>query len=161
MRRAWLIAGLTIAAAGAVGAAVLIPRMQKENEARTLDGSLTITSQLVHLAVNEGAPCNGLEGYDDVQGGLDVVVKNEDSKIVATGALGTGRAVGARTSTYEPIKGLGVQTTTTYSCVFNWSVAGVPHAAFYTVEIGRRGGGTFSFDELQARGWNLMLSLTR
>lgn len=77
--------------------------------------------------------CYGVNGYDDIREGLQVVVRDAASVIVGTGALR--RQTGADAD---------------YSaCVLVWSISRVPQSDFYSIEVGRRGEIIYSYAELK------------
>lgn len=85
--------------------------------------------------------CWGKGGYDDIRGGLDVVVRDASHTILATSNLDEGAHTGN-----------GV-------CTFIFAVKGVPKATFYSIEVGHRGELTYSFDEIVALGWQVGFTL--
>ena len=86
--------------------------------------------------------CYGTGGYDDISSGLNVTIRDGSGAILATGRLGRGTADGA----YSP-------------CSFEFSVDGLPEVDFYSVEVGRRGELTYSFEELVDSFWYVFFSL--
>ena len=76
--------------------------------------------------------CTGYSGYDDITEGAGVTVYDSAGKVVATGALGTGK----------PVSG---------ACSFPVTVSGVPEGSkFYQVEISHRGKVTVSASNAKA-----------
>lgn len=86
--------------------------------------------------------CFGDGGYSDIDEGADVTVKNQDGSIIATGRLEAGR-----------ITNQGV------NCTFNFSVAGIPDATFYSVEVSHRGELRYSKAELEQQNWTVTFTL--
>lgn len=81
----------------------------------------------------EGGVCYGVNGYDDIREGLQVVVRDAASVIVGTGELR--RQTGADAD---------------YSaCVLVWAISRVPQSDFYSIEVGRRGEVVYSHEELK------------
>jgi hypothetical protein len=66
------------------------------------------------------------------------MVKNESGAIIATGSLDAGVSDAA----YP-----------TVVCHFAYTIANIPGAKFYTVEVSHRGGLTYSQDQLNGNGW--------
>jgi hypothetical protein len=92
----------------------------------------------------EGASCKAskyADGYDDLDPGASVVVKNEKDTVVASGRLGPG------------------QFTAT-GCETPFTVSKVPAASFYSVEVGHRGAQRYSRTEMDAAKWAVDLSIT-
>ncbi len=85
--------------------------------------------------------CFGLGGYDDIMSGAQITIRNESGDVVAVTELQP-----------DPL------SEATDECKFQF-VAEVPHATFYSLEMGRRGDMTFSFDELEERGWFVELGI--
>lgn len=99
----------------------------------TLRGSMTLTGDNIPTGDTD-EDCTGYSGYGDITEGAGVTVYDSTGKVVATGALGTGKPVSA-------------------SCVFPVRVPGVPEGSkFYQVEISHRGKVTVSASEAKA-GW--------
>ena len=81
--------------------------------------------------------CRGTGGYDDINSGLSVTVRDGSGGVLATGRLGDGkRPKVAR-------------------CTFGYSVGGLPEVDFYSIEIGRRGELTYSFEEMENNNWEV------
>lgn len=102
--------------------------------------TLTGTFQLLDPGSGPDANCRGDGGYSDISGGTDVVVRDGSGSVLAKGALGPGRRNGG-------------------SCTFQFTVRKIPEVDFYEVEVGRRGSLTYSFDELEARDWQVGFTL--
>lgn len=110
-----------------------------------MGGKHTVTGDVTLIGVggsSAGSICEGQNGYDDITGGAEVRVKNENGTLVATGRLEDG--------TYDGI-----------SCVFPFTVHDVPRASYYEISAGNdsRGGVHFSSDELESEHWSAHLSL--
>jgi hypothetical protein len=100
-------------------------------KAFTLRGSMTLTGDNVPSG-DTNEDCTGYSGYEDITKGAGVTVYDSAGKVVATGALGTGKPKSA-------------------GCVFPVSVAGVPEGSkFYQVEVSHRGKITVSSAEAKA-----------
>lgn len=132
---------LLIAVAGlAVGAGVvglvwgLSSGGSSTPKAFALRGELTLTGS--HTASGPTyEECTGYSGYDDIAKGASVTVYDSGGKVVAEGALGTGKPKGG-------------------ACVFPVSVPGVPGGSkFYQVEVSHRGKLTVSSAEAKAGGF--------
>jgi len=87
-----------------------------------------------------GGPCKGLGQYDGILGGTPVVVKDASGAVIATGAVDVGRVGGGSTCTFA-------------------FVAQVPKSDVYQFEVLNRPVGTYRYDDLVARGWDITLSL--
>lgn len=106
-----------------------------EAETFLVTGSITLTSANINYASGE---CWGEEGYDDMSGGAQVVVRDNTGATVAVGQLDTG------------IKESSVV------CRFDFSVEDVPSGSpAYSLEVTHRG--EFSFTEEEASGIHLSL----
>lgn len=97
----------------------------------TLRGTMTLTGDNVPAGATS-EDCTGYEGYADIARGASVTVYDQDGKVVASGALGTGKPKSA-------------------ACVFPVSVAGVPEGSrFFQVEVSHRGKLTVSAADARA-----------
>jgi len=78
--------------------------------------------------------------------GAPVVVKDSTGKIIAQGSLGQGT---------HPIG----QQYATVICTFPITVKDVPDSDFYSISVGHRGDVPHTRAELEASGWNVVLTL--
>ena len=85
--------------------------------------------------------CWGSSGYDDISGGLGVVIKDGAGTIIANDDLWTGKNTGRN------------------ACTFPFYVSNVPDADFYTIEVGRRGSLVYSRDEITRADWSVAFRL--
>lgn len=100
----------------------------------TLRGTMTLTGDHVPSGPT-GEDCTGYSGYDDIREGASVTVYDSAGKVVATGALETGK----------PSDG---------ACVFTAKVPGVPDGSkFYQVEVSHRGRLTVSAADAKTDGF--------
>ncbi|MBV8979465.1 MAG: hypothetical protein JO086_01050 [Acidimicrobiia bacterium] len=107
-----------------------------------LTGQLRLENQGFFLSRSAvGGPCKGLGPESDLLGGTPVVLKDEDGAVLATGALDIGRVTDHST------------------CTFNFVVPSVPKNVMYRVDVGDRGLGALSHDELVAQGWRVTLAV--
>lgn len=86
--------------------------------------------------------CFGQGGYDDIKAGIGVTVRDGESNIVGSGRL-------------DNIPG---EHPTRGECILSGDVE-VGDADFYAVEVGHRGEQTYSREELDGRGWMVLLEL--
>jgi uncharacterized coiled-coil protein SlyX len=84
--------------------------------------------------------CTGAESYSEVRAGVVVTVTDEAGAIVGTSPLGQG-----------------VKTNNT-TCVFPFSLE-VTEARFYTFSVGNLGEVTYSYEEMEASGWEVSLTI--
>lgn len=85
--------------------------------------------------------CIGTGGYDDIGPGTNVVVKDQDGRILGSGSLGAGKSHG-------------------WGCTYRFHVAEVREdQQQYTLEISHRGGITESVGELRGNGWRFSVTL--
>jgi len=107
-----------------------------------LTRSIEVIEQLGVGSQNRiGQTCTGMGGYDDIQQGAAVVVRDESNKVLATSSLKGGKIVALET------------------CGFDFTVDNVPDANFYQVEVSHRGAVTYSKADLDSKGWKVALSL--
>lgn len=94
----------------------------------TVKGHLTLTSGNLDGGYGDG--CLGSDGFDDIESGAQVVVKDASGKSVAIGALGDG------------VKSQKVV------CTFPFTVPNVPAGDnVYSIEVTHRGGISFTPDK--------------
>lgn len=154
-----LIAVLAVLALGAVAA------NRAGDDKQEMKGLL----QLISAGDVEGdlENCEGTGGYDDIQEGADVTIKDQDGKTVGTGRLENGttdqvvdRMVesgdDAKRSELEEI----LDDTEGIACVLLWD-ANVAKADIYSIQIGNeaRGELTYSKDDLDESDWVVEVTL--
>ncbi|WP_256793258.1 hypothetical protein [Terrabacter sp. Ter38] len=127
------IAAITVALLA--GAAYLV--LGIGGESHTLMGDLTLRAS---SDLSPGDSCSGQGGYSDIHDGTQVVVEDETGKTLATSALGPGTFDGT-------------------SCVFSFSLAEVPKAAYYRVEGAHRGVLQYSYQDMVSANWSVHLTL--
>lgn len=131
---------LAIAALGVVGggatAAVLVTGGGGGNKTVTVTGRFVLFDS--DTAFNN---CIGTGGYDDIEPGATVILKNESGKILGSGALSAGKSVGGR-------------------CLYRFAITDVSKTEKqYAVEVTHRGQVVDSQAELARHGWKFELSL--
>jgi hypothetical protein len=114
---------------------------------RGIDGTFTFNSRF------EGRQCDGRDEVDgrldDLRDGTRVVVRDSEDKSVAVGRLERGTATNRN--------GLGGREPVYSTCRMQFTVSDVPDSDVYTIEIGNRGGLTFSKDELAEKEWRVTI----
>ena len=103
-----------------------------------IKGSLTLKDDFFG---GVGQFCNGKGGYGDIKSGRQVLVKDHKGETIATGELGIGKIISDN------------------HCQFSIEVNGIRKAEFYTIQIGRRGDLTYSYQEMEDKNWELNVSL--
>ena len=106
-----------------------------------LTGVLRLQHQGYLAGFPVGGPCKGLGPYDDLLGGTVVTVVDETGATVATGSLDIGKVADRST------------------CEFAVVVQDVPRADRYQLAIDGRPVGAFTYGDLEARGWQVALTL--
>lgn len=104
---------------------------------QTLTGTFTLTP-----ATARPDPCTPPTGFQDIAKGAPVTVKNESGATIGTGPLGDGAL-----------------DATKKSCVFSFTVTGLPAATAYVIGVANRAGISFSAAELASKGWKVDLRL--
>src|SRR3569832_507388 len=127
-----------------------------QNNTHSITGTLVINELIYGV---EGQFCSGENGYDDIEGGRQILVKNNKGEILATGELGQGE--GVKTGIGEKLEQTAIEAGlgTPLKCQFPITIENVPQVDFYTIEIGRRGGMTYTAKDLQQKGWKIELRL--
>jgi hypothetical protein len=146
--RAAIAAGTFLLTSAFWGGAGLIGSLSKASlpfsRSQTISGGMTLIDS---DTVGTGEHCAGSGGYSDIKDAMPVTIKDGAGAIIAKGVTGDGTRP-KDGGEYSSIK-----------CRFEFKVENVPKSDFYQVEIGRRGGLTFSFDEMQKKEWKVESSL--
>lgn len=87
---------------------------------------------------SDGTACQGANGYDDVNAGTAVTVKNGKAEILAATTLGPG-------------------TSGTSNCTFTFTVPLTEGQDRYVLSVGRRGEFSYTFEQLVAKGIQITL----
>lgn len=136
MRRLIILATLALALTACGGGSPATPAAPRTH---------TITG-LVDLEVGStrnGSTCTGAGGFSDLKEGAQVLILNEDGTTIATGSLASG--------TFQPARGV--------LCTWSFTIADVPDAKFYKAKINHRDGPSYSYADLEQRGWKIELRL--
>lgn len=129
-----------VALEGTVASIASAPVVSPATERFTIDGEFTLFGTRGEAYRLVGTRCVGLRGYDDIYVGAQVRVTDGTGAILGIGNLGEGWS--------------------DRQCTFTFSVE-VPRSDFYTISAGsaRRGGPTYSFDEMESMDWEVQLSM--
>jgi hypothetical protein len=109
-----------------------------------LSGDLTLAGPGFGLSTRA---CHGGDlggGYDDIDRGAQVKIKNADGKVIGVTALGAGKRTEA--------------SSVNTDCLFRFSVK-VPDSDFYSVEISHRGELTYPEKKLEKAKWRVHVTL--
>lgn len=144
-----------IAAVVAVVLLAVVALTVFKKESHTITGSITLSAFLgdTSIALDDyqnpakGDECSGLGGYDDMDAGTEVTVKDEDGTLLATGSLQEGKL-----SDFS-------EDGAFFLCKFSFVIEDVPDAKFYSIETGTRGEISFSKEEMEKQDWEVGLSL--
>lgn len=145
-RNSWLLGrlpGREVAAVGA-GLALLLAGCGGGDE--TITGSIQIFGQSDSVT-SSGDTCSGAGGYDDIEEGAQVTVKDGDGDLLATADLGPGEVTDEDNS-----------TDSFTQCDLPFTVD-VPASDFYVIEVSHRGEISYSREELEKKNWKVELSL--
>jgi hypothetical protein len=142
--RGLLLLGVVLIAGIAAAAVMLVPTQAgpPPGALHKITGGLSVTT----ISAETFYSCDGMGGAPDIARGTGVTVKNGEGKIIGTTNLG--QAIGGRTA-----------NVAIFTCVFPFSLDGVPEVPFYSIEVGRRGAISYSLADMQAKTWNVDLSL--
>ena len=116
---------------------------------QTISGSMVLTGSTSAGTIRrtDGASgCVGLGGYGDIQSGAQVTLRDGTGQVIGLTTLGSGRMT---------------RDDALIDCRFEFAFADIPEAAFYSVEVGRRGEVRASSEDLSARGWTFAMTLGR
>ena len=116
----------------------------------TFKGTVTVTgsqTNLVEGTLEDDRECYGRPGseYADLDVGLAVTVRDDTGKILAASTVGS-------TSS-------GYGTGSAVVCMLEFTVEGVPDAAFYAVSLGHRGEVVFDREDLELFDWRVLLTI--
>jgi len=109
----------------------------------TIRGEMTLMDYDSFRRMSAGSSCSGDGGYSDMDEGATVSVKNQSGTLIGSGHLGAGKIEG------DVLK----------ACVFPFEVKGVKDAQFFQVEVGRRGGLSYSKADMEQKDWTVSASL--
>lgn len=90
--------------------------------------------------------CYGTGGFEDIEGGMSVTIKDGKGTIIALGKTSYGKRPKGQ---YSSVR-----------CIFYFQVNNVPKADFYSIEVGRRGQLNYSYEELKNKNWKVSFSLS-
>jgi hypothetical protein len=96
-----------------------------------------------------GGPCQGSGAYSDIRNGAQVVFKDGQGKVIGTSQLANGVA---GTGTVD-------RSGFSYPCGFRASPLKLPKEDFYTLQVSQRPPITYSFNDLQAKNWQLSVTI--
>ena len=116
---------------------------QQEPNSHSIKGSFQLVDSDLGGTSDD---CYGTGGYDDIEAGMPVTIRDGQGAILATGTVGTGSQ--PSNSEYSNVV-----------CVFDFQVENVPKADFYAISIGRRGELNYSFAEMEQKEWTVSLSI--
>ena len=128
-----------IAAASAILVLLALAGCSGSEPAVQLTGTVDVPSGLQNR-LDGGSGCMPTDGYDDVDTGTSVTIRDENGKTIGTAQLGDGE----KTGDLQPFNG-----NSAFPCTFSFTTS-VPAAEFYSVEVGSRGEVTFSRADVEA-----------
>jgi hypothetical protein len=125
-----------IRTAAAIAAIAVLTACGSSDTSADEPKTFTVHGRLVLLGEGAGqtGPCQGSDGFSDINVSTQVTVSDASGKKIAVGSLGEGESVGASNS----------------NCRFEIAVGDVPAGEkLYTVQVGRRGERTYKQSELE------------
>jgi hypothetical protein len=161
---------MLLGAVALVGLTVIGAFGLNRDDKKTITGSVVLFDAAGDGIAGSQTNCYGDGGYDDIDSGTQVMVKNGDGKILATTTLqsGSGETAG------DVLGDGGVTTTTAYDsygssflstvvrCTFPFEVEVPSGEKFYSVTVGsneHRGTLTYSKDDMDKKDWKVDVSL--
>jgi hypothetical protein len=111
----------------------------------TVEGTIQLRQEFDRDVLWLDGFCGGTGGYDDISTGSNIVVLDGSGNTLATTTLETREG-------FDPTEG------SSNVCEFVFTVQ-VPEATFYTIEIGHRGGPTYSLAEMEDNDWQVDLAI--
>lgn len=117
---------------------------EPEPEEHDITGTMTLRDDesIYHATAQAKGLCLGMRGYDDLQTGAPVVVRDGTGATIATGSLG-----------------VGISDQAAGKCIWPVEVYDVPESDFYEIEVTHRGGLTYSAAEMERMDWTVELSI--
>lgn len=109
-------------------------------EQHVITGTFTLSGTQDEDFTTTGSGCEGMNGYDDVEPGLQVTISDQSGTVIGNGTLDSGEAQEG-------------------GCVFRFQVNKIPVANFYKVAVGRRGEISYSLEQMKQASWSVELSL--
>jgi hypothetical protein len=137
-RRTWIALGSVIFVAIVAAAAFI-----SFNNSGALSPKHEISGTFALTDTGEAfssSSCAGSGGYSDIRSGTNVVLKDGDGKLLATGSLANPTGSGSK-------------------CMFTYTLKNVPDSPFYTIEVGSRGDLSYSLEEMRGMAWSIDLTL--
>ena len=135
-----------------------------------LTGRLSLFADVTDFGVSRAGgvtSCKGTGGYDDFGPGMNVTIRDGAGTLIAstrTEPWGRLDLHPAYDEVVEMIKagteGTQILGNRTLGQCHVWWVAFVPISEFYEVEVGRRGTLSYSYSELEERGWFVVSGLS-
>lgn len=147
MRKLAILAVLAIGATACGG-----PAVAPKPVTRSLGGTFVLSD--TDSAVRH---CQGVGGYRDIAAGVQVTVSDGGGRVLALGALGTGELVPAQETAYSILHP--ESKSDPVGCTYPISVASIPVADFYGIEVAHRGVQRYSRQDLDEKNWQVHLSL--
>jgi hypothetical protein len=136
-----LVLTLALASVSAVSSSVAGAATAKSDQ-HTIIGYLSLQEAGGYFL----GPCHGSGGYVDIDQGTPVTVRDESGDVIGEGKFGTGKPTGAA---------IGGKLGYHSACVFKFVVRNVPVSATYTFQVSKRGGLTYTYQELARSKWQL------
>lgn len=124
-------------------------------DTHALTGTVSVPGFSTMMKAQKGEKCFPQDGYDSVQSGATLTVKDEAEKVVATGQL----AAGAFAENGSQGRYLD-QDASEATCRFSFEAEVPDDVKFYTVGISGVGDQTFSHATLEAKSWHITLSVS-
>ena len=142
----------------------IAPSLLALNKNHTIQGNLTLKE--MELGVSTGGYCSGKEGYQDIEQGGDIAIKNSKGEIIGNASLTAGKYIDVEeslSSEAEKAKWKELNASrdlpSAFFCRFDFTVENIPETNFYFIEIGHRKGPTYSLEDMNNKGWKMNLTL--
>lgn len=155
MRRALLVCAAALLAACGSGAG------GGPRTGSAIRGTFTLTSSTLAGALTS---CAGTGGYSDFAAGMNVTVKDGSGRIVGVGSATNLSDDDLPATTTPPddlefqLAGVQASAHTHTQCWLKFTVP-IKKADFYQIEVGHRGGLSYSYDDLKKNDFFVQLTL--
>jgi hypothetical protein len=133
-----------------------MPRPSPTPILRSIKGTFTLVAGFSTYVSIVNDACSGNGGYGDIAAGLQVVITDNSGATIGLGHLADD--VAATQAANKTSRDLGIYDQGD-TCVYDFTLSGLPDSPFYGIAVGRRGVVQFSGSDLAARGWTVSMSM--
>ena len=140
------------------------PSLLALDKKHTILGNVTLDQ--IEIGVSPGGHCSGEDGYQDVEQGGDIAIKNSKGEIIGNASLTAGKYIDVEESLPSEAEkakwkewNASKDSRSAFFCRFDFTVENIPETNFYFIEIGHRKGPTYSLEDMKNKSWKMNLIL--